>query len=116
MVDTRIDFKCKICEKEQYEYIHASILYKINNNKCDYIDVICNDCSTLHFIASGAVTISEDTEEAKEDAFKRVEHIIGNSKKAKEWYYERTIFITEDLAILIEKDITTIENGGVILY
>lgn len=116
MIDIEKEFTCKNCKKEQIVLIGSTSVYKINNNKCIYIPVHCCQCETLHYIADQVTIINEDTNEAKERAFEKVKNIIGNSEKVKDWYCKKTIFITKDKEIILQKNVKIINDEGFRLF
>lgn len=112
MIGREKKFICKNCEKEQIEIIGTTLMYKINNNKGIYIPIYCCHCETLNYVADEVTVIDEDTDEAKEIAYKKATNIIGNTEYAKDWYYKHTIFITKDKGILLQKDVKIIKDVG----
>ncbi|QUH21874.1 hypothetical protein [Alkaliphilus sp. B6464] len=103
-------FRCTKCGEVQIQEVSFTKLYKINNSNIEYVDLNCEQCGELHYVASEGYILDELTAEAKEKKFKELKHYLGSG--AKERFLKDAKFILIKDAVIPKSDVKCIECVG----
>lgn len=109
------EFRCKKCRRLQNQQISFTKLYRINNSDIEYVDLNCEECGELHYVASDGIILEEITEEAKEKKAEESEY-HKLFKGYKERFLKEAKFILIEDAVIHHSDAKSVVDIGMAAF